>query len=132
MTEQEWDVVEKELQSLFCTVKLSIDGYEIGLHLTMVSNWKNAIMVYVNGKFEGKWLIEDCEERKKFFAKSSYYIYNKKQRDAFQRISKKTKRTLTIDIYKKIYVYWPYWQNFAKMKAHFIKNNQSIERMAEV
>ena len=125
MTDQEWDGVEKDLQSLFNTVKLRIDGYTVHLRLQMISTFENAIMVYVNDRFEGKWLIEDCEERRRFYPASDLFVYNRKQRAAFKEI--RNKRFLTIDINRKIKSYSMTWKNFKKMKAHLVRNNKSIE-----
>ena len=68
MTADQWKEIDGKLQNVWSpVVKLKIDGYEVSLALRQVSQFRNAILVYINGEFRGKWLTEDCEERRRFF-----------------------------------------------------------------
>ena len=67
LTSEQWKTVEDLATSQFRMAKLIIDGYEIELHLEPTSKYKSVIMVYVDGKFEGKKVLEDCEERRRFY-----------------------------------------------------------------
>lgn len=63
MTNDDWKKVDNALKSVFSPgAKLLIDGYEVTLILCQKSQFQNAIAVYINGGFKGKWLVEDCEE----------------------------------------------------------------------
>lgn len=57
MTSQEWKEVEKALQSLYSLVKLNCDGYEITLCLNRITQFKNAIVIYVNGVIKGNGFL---------------------------------------------------------------------------
>lgn len=131
MTKEEWKQAEEALKSLFGGVKLNCDGYEVTLYLRQVSQFKNAILVYVNGVFRGKWLVEDCEERRRFFPCKKKTIVTDKDIKAIGssdfRMTKKR-----IQEYKDKCSYNTYssaWTNFKAMKKHFEANNLNIELM---
>ena len=126
MTTEEWKKVEENLQ-LVCGsgVKLLVDGYEVSLYLRQVSQFKNAIVFYINGKFHGKWLVEDCEERRRFFPCKKRCITNTNELKKMGICSKKE-----IQKYKEAATYNEYsygWTNFNAMKKHFEANNTNIE-----
>lgn len=126
MTEAEWKRVEKSLRNVFSYgAKLSVDGYEVSLCLRQISQFSNAIAVYINGEFRGKWLSEDCEERRRFFCCKKKSVFKDKDAKEFGVRSKKRIAEL-----KEQYSYCEYsshWKNFRKMKKHFIDNNREIE-----
>ena len=67
MTKEEWKKVDKSLKLVMSRgTTLKIDGYKVHLFLTQKSQFQNAIVFYVNDEFRGKWLMEDCEERRRF------------------------------------------------------------------
>lgn len=67
MTAEEWKKVDEALTSVWSPyVHLKIDGYKVSLNLTQKSRFQNVIAVYINDEFRGKWLMEDCEERRRF------------------------------------------------------------------
>ena len=67
MTAEEWKKVDKSLKFVMSRgTTLKIDGYKVHLFLTQKSQFQNAIAFYVNDEFRGKWLMEDCEERRRF------------------------------------------------------------------
>ena len=126
MTTEQWKQVEEKLKVFSLEyVKLKIDGYEISLALRQVSQFNNAIVVYVNGKFLGKWLTEDCEERRRFFPCKKRCATNanelKKMGIKSKKEIQKFKDMSTYDEYKSA------WTNFKAMRKHFEMNNKSIE-----
>jgi len=134
MTKQDWEIVEKRLNCYHCSVDLMCDGYRVTLRLERVSNFKMAIKVYVNGWMKGEWLGfngEASDEGLRFFPKRFKYLYTKKERDRYQKIPKKIRISLKIDIDKKYEYRGFWWGSFKLMKAHFIKNNKSIELVRE-
>ena len=116
MNNDDWKKVDNALKSVFSPgAKLLIDGYEVTLILCQKSQFQNAIAVYINGSFKGKWLAEDCEERRRFFC-------------CKKRTLVKEKDFKACGIRRYAYnEYFSYWTNFNKMKKHFIDNNNSIE-----
>ena len=106
-------------------VKLLIDGYEVSLALRQVSQFRNAIVVYVNGEFRGKWLTEDCEERRRFFPCKKRCLTNtnelKKMGIRSKKEIQKYKEMATCNAYSSA------WTSFKAMKKHFETNNKSIE-----
>ncbi len=128
MTKEEWDEVERKLVFPGSYVCLKIDGYDVSLnvqHLT-ANKLTHVIMVYVNGLFKGKWLIEECEERKRFFRKSSHDSMSRKLKESLKKEPKSVQKLVNKHNHKHD-VYFPYWNSFRSMKSHFIKNNSSIE-----
>ncbi|HBB28158.1 MAG TPA: hypothetical protein DC000_02725 [Clostridiales bacterium] len=127
MIKEEWDKVEKAVEGMFSIVKLKIDEYEVAIGLRRCGTYKNVIAIYVNGVFEGKWLFEDCEERRRFCRKREKSILSAKQKKYLSKLPKKRQKELLQDN-KTTYTYYePYWVSFNSLKKHLIKNNNSIE-----
>lgn len=126
MTAEEWKKVDEALTSVWSPyVHLKIDGYKVSLNLTQKSRFQNAIVVYINDEFRGKWLMEDCEERRRFCCCKRQSIVTEKDYKLYGVRSKKAKQELKDKFsYNE---YCSYWTNFEKMKKHFIANNKSIE-----
>lgn len=121
MSKDEWKRVQEALKSLTNIVKLEIDGYEVALVLVRVGTYKNAIAIYVNGVFQGKWLVEDCEERRRFIQKRERCLYKQSE-------VKKLPRKLQKEMLSKKYEYFePYWSSFGALKKHLLENNENIE-----
>ena len=126
MTAEQWKQIDGKLQSVLSpVVKLLIDGYEVSLALRQVSQFRNAIVVYVNGEFRGKWLTEDCEERRRFFPCKKKCLTNtnelKKMGIRSKKEIQKFKEMATCNAYQSA------WTSFKAMKKHFETNNKSIE-----
>ena len=125
MTPQEWKEVQAALELLYTPVNLNCDGYKVTLALMRTNQFRNAIRIYINGVIKGKWYIEDCEERRRFFRPITKSMLSPKSKAALKKLSKKRKLELETE-YKYTY-YVPEWNSFAALKRHFIKNNNSIE-----
>ncbi|MEA4825057.1 MAG: hypothetical protein VB130_00250 [Clostridium sp.] len=127
MTKEEWVKVEKALQSLYSIVELKIDGYKVALKLERLDTYKNAIAVYINGEFKGKWLIEECEERRRFLRKREKSLITPKQRKDLNKLPKKFRKEHE-EWFNRSYVYYePWWNSFNSLKRHLISENESIE-----
>ncbi len=97
MTETEWKQVDNALKSVYgFGVKLKIDNFDVSLKLRQCSQFKNAIFVYINGEFRGKWLTEDCEERRRFFPCKRKSVVGEKDFKAYGIRSKKAKQLLLL------------------------------------
>ncbi|ACV64885.1 conserved hypothetical protein [Desulfofarcimen acetoxidans DSM 771] len=127
ITKQEWQEVEEQLQSFYTTVKLKCDEYNISLRLERLNQFKNVISVYVNGVVKGTWLMEDCEERKRFMRPVKKSLYSQKRKEEMKKFSKKKLKEYGIDLEATYTCYLPFWKSFKKMRSHLTKNNKTIE-----
>lgn len=128
MTKEEWKKVEGAATSFYSTVHLKADGYDIALVLQRVGPYKNMIMVYVGGEFRGKWLQEDCEERRRFTQKKTHSFLDAKQKAELKDLPKRMQKELAKEHHNFTYdSYSPQWSSFGALKKHLIANNQSIE-----
>ncbi|MDO4301911.1 MAG: hypothetical protein Q4D26_11030 [Clostridia bacterium] len=116
MTADEWKKVESKLSLPHNRVDLKIDEYEISIITTAISKLKYGYLIYVDGKVNMKWAIEETDIRNRFYQKHSKNLLSDKER-------KKLKLKST----PKYYWYTPWWTSFRSLKAHLIKNNTSIE-----
>lgn len=103
------------------TVKLKIDGYEVALVLVRVGTYKNAIAIFVNGVFEEKWLMEDCEERRRFYQKCERALYKQSEVKKFSKKMQKELRNRKYEFYRS------HWLSFVSLKRHLIQHNETIE-----
>lgn len=126
MTAEEWKKVDRALASVWSPcVNLKIDGYKVSLSLTQKSRFQNVIAVFINDEIRGKWLTEDCEERRRFCCCKKRSVVNEKYFKECKIRSKKAKQEFRDKFSYNVYT--PYWTNLEKMKKHFIANNESIE-----
>lgn len=122
MTNAEWKKAE-ELLSYHRMVDLLVDGYRVSLVLVR-EGMKLYIQVYVNGEFKGKWITEDCEERRRFLCKSKRCLVKpsaKKELKLTKKEFEKFKEKYTY------YYYSPYFSSFRTLKSQLIKNNKNIQ-----
>ncbi len=122
---QDWKDIEQRLKELYRSVKLVCDGYELTLVLQRIGQFHNAITVYIDGKIDGRWMIEDCEQRRRFYCPKSKSFYSKKDMADIKKISKRMFKEMQAK--NKFVYYAPYWTSFRSLKSHLIKNNESIE-----
>ena len=128
MTKEEWKRIENKLKSFYDFVKLKCDNYEITLVLQRISQYQNAIAVYVDGKIKSEWLKE-CEISERFYMKRSKALYTRKEKMTKKEIALLKK--VGIDYDKKFYYYQPYWKSFNSLRSHLIKNNSNIVLIEE-
>ncbi len=128
MTKEEWSQAENALKGFFSPVYLKADGYDVSLVLVRVSTYKNMIMVYIGGEFQGKWLAEDCEERRRFYQKKVRSLLSAKQKADFKKLPKRMQKELAERYHNMEYeAYSSLWSSFGSLKKHFTANNQQIE-----
>lgn len=127
MTKEEWEKVKEALQSQYRMVTLKADGYEVALTLSRFGTYKLAIAIYINGVFEGKWLMDDCEERRRFLQKKERSMLTRKDKAGWKKFSKKTQREFVEKYDLKYEFYSNVWTSFGSLKKHLITNNKSIE-----
>lgn len=90
---------------------------------------KNVIMVYVGGVEKGKWLTEECEERKRFCRPITKSAMSQKQKNNLKKLPKKTQKMLIKELkLDRTFTYYSFsWTSFNSLKRHLIKQNTSIE-----
>ena len=127
MTKEEWKQVEEVLTHIFHPVELKLDGYDITLILERVGVYQNKIMVYIGGEFRGKWMAEDCEERRRFLQEQKHNILSGKQRADFEKLPKRRQKELREKYPMQYSSFTPQWSSFRALKKHFCANNLRIE-----
>ena len=124
MTKEEWEQAENSLAWSYGRVGMKIDGYDVTVVVEPLKALKNVLVVYVNGEWKGKWLSEDCEERRRFYQKHTGNILSRKEQKRLAREKKAVREAVGKTTYD---WYSPYWTSFRSLKSHLIKNNKSIE-----
>ena len=125
MTTEEWSRVRKALTQLGNIVTMKIDGYKVQVQLERISTYRNAIAIYVDGTFKGKWLTEDCEERRRFIQMRKKSLWTPKKLKELGISKKEQKKWLA----EKYVYYQPTWTSFGALRGHLIGNNENIELM---
>lgn len=124
MTKEEWEYAEKRLYNTYSRLQLKVDDYDVSIVVEPLKPLKNVLVVYVNGEWKGKWLSEDCEERRRFYQKHTGNILSRKEQKRLAREKKAVRETVGKTTYD---WYSPYWTSFRSLKSHLLKNNKSIE-----
>ena len=125
MTKDDWVYVEETLKNPYKIVKLNCDGYILNLRLRRVDVYKLAICVRVNGELSVDWIVNDCEERRRFFRKTQNSILSASGMKKFRKLPKKKQEECRGSYFYNIYL--PYWTSFRSLKKHLEENNKSIE-----
>jgi len=128
MTKEEWDKVEKSMNSPWGRISLICDGYRLTLETGLYKRTLST-MVYVNGEWKGAWFGTDCEERRRFFRPVKRLAWRPKM---IKGLSKRSLKSLNIDPKETRISYDATWSAFRPLKAHLIKNNTSIELAPEI
>lgn len=124
MTKEEWEYAEKRLYNTYSKLQLKVDDYDVSIVVEPLKPLKNVLVVYVNGEWKGKWLSEDCEERRRFYQKHTGNILSRKEQKRLAREKKAVREAVGKTTYD---WYSPYWTSFRSLKSHLLKNNKSIE-----
>lgn len=125
MTKEDWKELEKYMRYPGATAHLLVDGYNVDLQV-QVDKMQMLIAVFIDGKFKGKWLSEDCEIRRKFAHRSKRSIISKKE---FAKRTKGLSKAVKDELQKNntYYSYMPYFSSINALKRHLTANNESIE-----
>lgn len=125
MTVQDWEYAEKELSGIFGRVDFIIDDYKVTVSCRLEKTRHYVLAVFIDGKFDLKWAMDDCDIRRRFCSRHTRCSLNQKQRNRLKR----ERKAFREEVRKRMtYEYFlPYWNSFRSMKSHFIKNNTSIE-----
>lgn len=131
MTKDDWERVQKRLVICGFSVDLMCDAYRLTIQRVRVKEMRDALMVYVNGRFEWKWTLDDCEERRRFLRQSSCHVWPRKVRDKYGKSAQKRLKAIGMDVNKKGFLYSPYWYSFNAMRRHLVANNNEISLWVE-
>ncbi len=85
MTKEEWKQAEEKLNSAFGRVDLLVDGYAITIQKEPCDEMRLGLTVYVDGTIKGKWVVQDCEIRRKFYYCSERSLLTAKERKKLQK-----------------------------------------------
>ncbi len=125
MTVEDWKEVETRLSIPYSSVKLKIDRYDVTIGHAMEKPLKYCLAIYIDGIFKTKWVLEDCEIRRRFCSKHTKSLLTAKEKKALMRQRKALREQIMKDMTFEWYS--PYWSSFRSLKSHLIKNNKSIE-----
>lgn len=138
LTKEQWATIENELSSPWGSARLLIDGYQITLEVRRVSKSaiRYEIAVFVNGKIKVEYIMQDCEERRRFYRPIVKKYHNAKRQEQIRKLSrdvgKKTmqkwaKESPAFDLNATFTVYSCCWGTFKPLKRFLEANNDSIE-----
>lgn len=133
MKKKEWEKAKEQLAQrwLFGGVSLRIDGYQVDLVVSPIDLFHNGIKVYVDGRFEGKWLTQDCEERRRFMPQRVRSLMSSKQIAKYNRLPKRD-RELLKEYREATYIeYSTHWTSWSALVKHFEANNRDIQLLEE-
>jgi hypothetical protein len=126
-TAEDWKRIRDTI-TIYRPVNLLVDGYKITVKKVFVSETKAAYFIFVNGEFRGKWGLEDCEERRRFFYRYERYVNRPAYRRQLILMEKKSKGLFKpVDVNKKNEYFTPFFPNFRALQKHLGKYNEKIE-----
>lgn len=129
ITKEDWQKIEKCLTAPYGRAVLQCDQYQLTLVVVLVAPLRSGITFYVDGYFRGKWTIEDCEERRRFFRPITKHIWDSKFRAEMTRLygGKRAPKKEVERINQKLTTFSSYWNNFTALRRHLQKTNINID-----
>ena len=125
MNKEQWTTLETELSSAWGRAALQVDGYKLDL---VVRRWKPlqyCIVIFVNNQFNGEWLRDDCEIRRRFCYPRTVRLWSGESRKQLLKIPKRRRGTLdpnaTGTYYQNV------WFSPKTLIRHLKKHNENIE-----
>lgn len=128
MDRKDWEKAKERLSLPLGSVKLIADGYTVTLQRVPVKDmFHNAIQVFVSGEFKGKWLLEDCEVRRRFISQKAVPLMSRKEIAAYNKAPQSVQRKFKEMREARIIQYSSHWTSWNALVKHFEANNQSIQ-----
>lgn len=132
LSKQRWEEIERTLHHSFGMVKLKCDGYDITAAVE-TSKMNLHVMIYIDGRFEGKWLDGKDERCIKFYQYRKRSVLRGEERKkalsnaANKRLGKETRAMFKR--HSELFIDWwePYWSSPKAFCRHIQKTCQSIE-----
>lgn len=132
LTKEQKAFIFKQLNSLFKTVYLMCDGYEITLKIERYK-MKLVIGIYVNGSIKGDWFIDSKNHpESKFLAIRHKSHYSAKNKAEIIKAFGKREANKRFDLDKKYEYRLPYFNTAQVALNHLIKVSESIELVTEM
>lgn len=132
ITKARWQEIDRTLRHPFGMVKLKCDGYEITAAVETLK-MKLHVMIYIDGRFEGKWLDGKDERCIKFYqCKKRYVLRGEARKRALSQAANKRLDKEARAMFKRHsedFIDWwePYWSSPKAFCRHIQKTCQSIE-----
>ncbi|ACL72738.1 conserved hypothetical protein [Thioalkalivibrio sulfidiphilus HL-EbGr7] len=128
-TAAQWQEIEERVMTLFSSVHLDCDGYLVRLMLQRVGKLRLGITVYVDGKFDLKWLgwvgDELSEEGRRFYQERTRSVYRGKRKKLARRALGKKAAEETVSHRH------PYWESPQSLRRHLVANNEVIRLLSD-
>lgn len=135
MTKKNWEKAKEQLMRPwpYGHVHLEADGYDITLEMQPVNDmFHKGILVYINGQFKGRWLTQDCEERRRFMPQRERPCMSPKQIARYNKLPKHVQKELK-ELREQTYTeYSTHWRSWVPLVKHFEANNKEIRLKADV
>ena len=132
ITPQQWKEIEEQY-SLFHPIALRCDGFKVTLRKELSGKQDKLYnMVYVNGRFFGKWTIEACDEKKfMYHATRKVWAGGKRKSDTemrkLERLFGKEKARALFGAAREVEHITPIYPSFSAFKKRIISVCTSIE-----
>lgn len=125
MTDKEWNEVQETLRAR-SDARLLIDGYKVELRIIKFRNYSVGVLPFVNGEYKSEWLLNDCEERRRFYRTISGCLASDREQERVlqEADEKEYHKWLKKNTY---YEYRAVWTSLELMRMHFERENKSIE-----
>lgn len=128
ITPADWSRMKANLSGLFGSESLLCDGYKLTIVRSQNKN-RLGLNIYVDGVWKGKWMMEDCEERRRFHREIKKRLYStvdieKMAKGLSKRAQAMLKKQPGLD--RTYSLYSPCWTSFDALRRHLVKNNQEI------
>ncbi|NRT54783.1 hypothetical protein [Sphaerotilus uruguayifluvii] len=130
VTASDWASMQRDLSGRFGSVKLRCDSYLISIERALIDKNSLGLLVYVNGFIRGEWLINDCEERRRFLRKSMRRVFSAVDVEKICKGLGKRDREACIkrlDLERKREAYSFHWGSFDALRRHLIAHNRVIQ-----
>lgn len=129
LSKEDREKIADELRYPFGCVELQCDQFMIHLKVQSRGERRQTIVVYVDGWLRGTWLIDDCEERRRFMRKVERFVFPAKSRASFlKEFGKRAFKRNQMD--QKIVGYDPTWNSVTTMLRQFQRTCDSVELVA--
>ena len=131
-TQEQWKRIQNALVFASSDVVLDIDGYRVALQVVYIKALRMNIAVYVDGFFKGEWIMNDCEERRRFLRPVQLRMYSQARKfGIIKRLGKRMAEKCFPEMDRKHVFFTQLWPSFLPLTRHLLKNNASI-RLAKI
>lgn len=130
---EQWNGIEQALDNqLFHEVRMVIDGYRITAMKVVTGKTRLGILVHVDGKILGEWVLPDengepKEVARRFWRERRRALYPPKKRARLEKSFGKRQVREYFPNIDKVHRCWvPEWTSAHALRRHLVKNNDEI------